>query len=98
MCGNLSWAAFRIGFNICMKMVVEIGLAAINTDKLNIETRPKRAAKDIAMEMEMEWKMVVYMNYMKMNILSGTLAWHSSVLLSCLLVYENMLNTTKWIF
>lgn len=97
MCGNLSRAASHNGFDICMKTVVEIGLTAINANKLNIETRPKRAVNDIAIETEMEWKMVVYMNYTKMNKHSGTLAWHSYAL-SCPLAYENMLNTTKCVF
>lgn len=37
MCGNLSRevaAASYNGFNICMKMVVEIGLTAINTQQI----------------------------------------------------------------
>lgn len=41
-------------------MVVEIGLTAINTNKLRIETRPKRAVEEMEMAIEMEWKMVVF--------------------------------------
>lgn len=71
-------------------MVVEIGVTAINTDKLNIWTRPTLlGGNEIAQQMEM-WKMAMF------NV--HELYENEPTLWDICMVYENMLNTTEWIF
>lgn len=97
MCGNLSReaaAASHNGFNICMKMVVEIGLTAINTQQIKHWNQIKEQRY---WERGMEWKMVVRVHELYENKQT-----HSDISIGSYslipLVYENMLNTTKWIF